>query len=149
MIQMAGVDVFAAFLHDGMIREFLENQSGTIRQAVSGITAVSGQLAQRLRINQDEPARELLNVGISNCVRLLRRTAHTTELLRYAEAPVQRVRIDVCAFLQEFAQAGTELLQGHMQASLVDTEPVYIVSDPERFSACIQSMLLLSCGSGP
>ena len=97
VIQMAGEDVFAAFLHDSMIREFLENQSGTIRQAVSGITAVSGQLAQRLRINQDEPARELLNVGISNCFRLLRSTAHTTELLRYAEAPVQRVRIDVCA----------------------------------------------------
>lgn len=149
VIQMAGEDVFAAFLHDGMIREFLENQSGTIRQAVSGITAVSGQLAQRLRINQDEPARELLNVGISNCFRLLRSTAHTTELLRYAEAPVQRVRIDVCAFLQEFAQACTELLQEHMQVTLEDTEPVYIVSDPERFSACIQSMLLLSCGSGP
>ena len=54
VIQMAGEDVFAAFLHDGMIREFLENQSGTIRQAVSGITAVSGQLAQRLRNNQEE-----------------------------------------------------------------------------------------------
>lgn len=149
VIQMSGEDVFSAFLRDSMIREFLENQSGTVRQAVSGITMVSGQLAQRLRINQDEQARELLNVEINNCYQLLRSTAHITELLRYAEAPVQRSRIDVCAFLQAFSQACTDLLQGRMQVLPEQGEPVYIVSDPERFSACMQSMLLLSCGGQP
>ena len=146
VIQMSGEDVFSSFMHDSTVREFLENQSGTIRQAVSGLTAVSGQLAQRLRIHQDEQARELLNVGINNCYRLLRSTAHTTELLRYGEASVQRARIDVCAFLHSFAQACTDVLQDRMQVLFAETEPVYIVSDPERFSACMQSLLLLCCG---
>lgn len=145
VLSMPDEDAFYSFLHCRVVREFLENQTGTIRQAVTGISSAGSMLNNGID-GQGIADPKLLNVMIANCYRLLRSVSSTTELIRYAEEIYTVRRIDLARTLRDFTEACANLLRNDIIVEHAPMETMYIAADLDRLTACLLNLLLLAHG---
>lgn len=144
VIQLQEEDVIFSFIHCRAIREYLENQSGTIRQAVTGISSASGMLNKLLEQQECRGGQEYLNITMGNCYRLLRSILNVSELIRYEEGAAAPRRIDLGRAMSDFAEACTSLLGSRVLFSYDVEEGLFIAADLDRLTGCLLSMLLLT-----
>lgn len=144
VLQMSGDDVMFESIRSGAVREFFINQAAQVRQAVTGISFASNMLQKALDeagMNHEE---KLLDVTTGNCYKLLKSVLNTTELIRYTEDTSEAVKIDLTDALREFAEICRSILNGQIDIVLKADPELYIMADPERLTACLLSLTVLT-----
>jgi hypothetical protein len=149
VLQIEKSDVLSSFIRNEPVQEFLINQSGTVRQAVTGIT-VSGNMLQKI-LEQSELYSEekYLEVIMGNCYKLLRSVMNTNELIRYSDGSIERKHIDVSRVINEFSAVCREILSPGITLKHTVEKNLFITADPERFTTCLLSMVVFVNGKDP
>jgi hypothetical protein len=149
VFQTDGEDVMFSFIKCPGISQFLMNQAGAVRQAVTGITFSSNMLHKVLEESDLYTDYKYLDITMGNCYRLLKTVINTTELIRYTDGSLKSEKVDVSAVMNEFVKKCTELMGENIEVQLEAQNGLYITADEERFVACLLSLTVLVNGKNP
>lgn len=149
VIQTDGEDIMFSFIKCSGIKEFLINQAGAVRQAVTGITFSSNMLHKVLEESDLYSDHKYLDITMGNCYKLLKTVVNTTELIRYTDGSIVMKKIDVSAVLREFTKKCSEILKRNIEIRMEIEDELYIKADLERFVSCLLSLTVLVNGKDP
>lgn len=149
VLQMSGDDVMYESIKSGAVREFFINQAAQVRQAVTGISFASNMLRKALDEAGMGDTGKLIDVTTGNCYKLLKAVLNTTELIRYTEDTSEAVKTDLTEALEEFAGICRKILKGQIDIVLKAAPGLYIKADPERLTACLLSLTVLTGRHNP
>lgn len=149
VIQTDGEDVMFSFIKRRGVKEFLMNQAGAVRQAVTGITFASNMLHKALDESDMYADHKYLDITMGNCYKLLKTASNTTELMRYDDGSIENKKIDVSAILEEIVKKCSEILGGSIEIRAEIQKDLYIKADMERFVACMLSLIILANDKNP
>lgn len=149
IMQIDSEDVMFSCLKNSVVKNYLINQTGTIREAVTGITFASNMLHKILEEADLYSDHRYLDVTMGNCYRLLRTVTNITELIRYTDENFEYNKIDLSMVINEFGKKCQELLGTSIEIKIVTEENLYIKADMERLISCLISMTILANGKNP
>ena len=142
-------DALYSFIKCRTIQEFLINQAGAVRQAVTGITVSSNVLHRNLERAGLYTDSRYLDITIGNCYKLLRTVMNTTELIRYTDGSLESKLIDVSSVIKEFTSVCRSIIGSKIKLKAESERKLFINADPERFITCLLSMVILVNGKNP
>lgn len=149
VIQINSDDVLYSFMNCRVIEEILTNQSGALRDAVSGISFSNEVLRNRLMCAQMFDEQKYVDITYGNCCKLLKTSMNTMELLHYAQGNISEDKIDFSAYLEEFVFNSEKILLDKIQINSNIQPGLFIRADSERLTAFLLSVVLLANGGNP
>lgn len=146
VIQASVDDVVLSLIKCRSVREMLENQSSSLRDAVTGISISS----ERLRGILDKPElrseQKYIDITIGNCCKLLKTSSNFNELIRYIDGSIERKKIDLSAVVKKFAEKSNNVLSGKVSINTNIREGLYINADLDRLEAFLISLVVVVNG---
>ncbi len=149
VISSDGKDVMYSYASRCGVREVLINQSGAIRNAVSGICFSTDKLKKILMENDSTDELKYIDIIVGNCCKLLNATNSTLELINYSDNNIEISTIDFSEFLEEFVSVSSDVLESKITVeSYIDTE-LYIDTDCDRLEMFLMSLVVLVNDADP
>lgn len=149
VIQSSGNDVIYSFVNCKPIKKIIYNQSGEIREAVSGISISSNILKEILAGAEKYSEQKYIDISLGNCRKILKSLMNITELIDYSVSKTEKVKINLSAFLEDFVVQSEDVLKGKIEIFKEAEPELYISADTNRLETFLLSMLILTNGRNP
>lgn len=149
VISSDGKDIMYSFASCYGIREVLINQSGAIRNAVSGISFSTDKLKKILIENDSTDELKYVDIALGNCCKLLNATNGTLELINYSDNNIEINTIDFSEFLEEFVSVSSDVLGSKFVIEADIENELYIAADCDRLEMFLMSLVVLVNDADP
>ncbi len=143
VIQVSADDVMLSLIKCQSVREMLENQSSSLREAVAGISISSDVLRGALDKSELKSEQKYIDITIGNCCKLLKTSSNFNELIRYIDGSIERRKIDLSAVVRKFAEKSNNVLKGKVTIKTNIREELYINADLDRLEAFLISLVVV------
>ncbi len=144
-------DLLMSFLSKIYIKNFFENQTGAIRNALTGLTMSNMELKRLLESQDKNKGMELLERNKVNACKMMHFAASVNELIRYTEKSDKVGTYDLAEILDIFIERSRKTLgelHGPNSGSIVFkgkySRELYIKTDHSRLEACLLSLAVLT-----
>ncbi|MBQ3566937.1 MAG: hypothetical protein IJA12_07145 [Oscillospiraceae bacterium] len=149
VISSDGRDVMYSYASRCGVREVLINQSGAIRNAVSGICVSTDKLKKMLIQNENTDELKYIDIAVGNCCKLLNATNGVLELINYSDNNIEISTIDFSEYLKEFVFISSDVLGSKFTVESDIEKELYIDTDCDRLEMFLMSLVVLVNDANP
>lgn len=149
IIQTTGDDVMYSALKCRGVKEVMMNQSGTVREAVTGINGLKKVLSKPPCSSDRSGRQKYSDIITGNCCKLLKPMVNTVELIHYSEGNYEKTRINLSSELEDFLKETARTLAGSVEIRESVEPGLYISADSDRLRAFLLSLTVLTYGRNP
>lgn len=146
VLQFNKNDTLSSFMNQKIIQKFLINSTGAIRQAITGITVSNNMLSKTLEQLNLKDSSGHSDIITGNCLKVLKLVMNVNELVRYADGSIEKVNINATEILKKLCEICRSILDQKAAAKSRIGKELFIYADPERFIACMLSMIVFVSG---
>ena len=145
-------DILMSFLGKEYVQRLLENQSGAMRSAFSGIITSNSEI-KRLLADKDifDGIKYVERNSVNSC-KIMRFATVMTELMRYTDGSIVNAKLDLANELDKFVERSQQVFErsfekisGYNIRFECDYDSgLYIYTDPQRLECCLLALAQLA-----
>ncbi len=145
-------DMLMSFLSKDHIHKFLENQSGAMRSAFSGIISSNSEVKRLLAESNNYDGIKYIDRSAVNSCKMMRFATVMTELMRYTDGSIASAKLDLADMLDVFIENSQRVFErsfGNISGYNMRFEGDYqrglfISADPQRLESCLLALAQLT-----
>lgn len=149
IIQTNNDDTMFSFLKSNSVRSFFKNQEEQIRNASSGIFFAMTTIRNNIKEDEEKEYADFFDAISGNCHKMLIPITDTSELIKYIQFASEPSALNVSYHLNKIVTICNNILKFQYKIFLNDESDLFIMTDSERFSSCIRSLIVLTIRNNP